>query len=660
MEFGLLNDIVIIFALSTLVNFLFTRLKIPTILGYLLTGIVAGPHVAGLVGDSDEIGHLAEIGVVLLMFTIGMEFSLNHLFRIRRVVFLGGFVQVAATTGVILLVSRFYQLGWQAGLFVGFMTALSSTAIVLKVLQERSELTSNFGRTVVGILVFQDIVIIPLLIFAPMLSGKLDNQMTQLAWMFAKSAGILVLVYTGHKWIVPKALHLVAMTRNQELFLMSVFSIGLGVALLTSQLGMSLAFGAFLAGLMISGSHYSHHAFGHLIPFKDTFTSFFFVSIGTLLDVNFVLAYPGLIGISVALVVFLKTFVGGGTAFMLGHTFRGTVIIGLALSQVGEFSFLLAKLGLDYAIISDFHYQLFLSVAIVTMALTPFLIRSSKYLATAGLRLPLPKRIVEGLFPLRQIEIPRLEHHVVFIGKDARTLNMSRMARQMKLPYVSIVFDPAIAQQRQQKGEMVVYGDAVNTPILEKAYVGSADVVVVSIGDLIVSMAVVANVRNLNRSVHILVRTRHVDDIEELYRLGANQVIPEEFETSINLFERVMKRMQLPVRKIQSAIGRIRDDHYGLFREIEDKSAVALLKELPGMEITAVRIEESSLLAGKSLADSNLRSHYGVTVVALMRDGHLMEHPAADTMLVSEDTLYIMGKPEQVAGMLDWFQVQSD
>lgn len=437
---------------------------------------------------------------------------------------------------------------------------------------------------------------------------------------------------------------------------MSVFSIGLGVALLTSKLGLSLAFGAFLAGLMISESRYSHHAFGHLIPFKDTFTSFFFVSIGTLLDLQFVAANPGIILLSVLLVIALKTFVGGGTAVLLGHTFRGTVIIGLALSQVGEFSFLLAKLGLDNGIISGFHYQLFLSVAIVTMALTPFLIRASKRVADIGLRLPLPTKLVQGLFPLIQTEVPQMSHHVVFIGKDARTLNLSRMARQMNMPYVSVIFDPAIAQSRLQKGEVVVYGDAVNLPILQKAYADTADVVVISIGDLIVSMAVVANVRSINRNAHILVRTRHVDDIEELYRLGANQVIPEEFETAIGLFERVLRKMQLSNRKIHSVIGRIRDDHYGLFREIEDKSAVSLLKELPGMEITAVRVEEGSVLAGKSLTDSRLRARFGATVVALMREGHLMEHPAPDTILVADDTLYIMGKPDQVSSFVDWLQ----
>lgn len=656
MELHLLQDIVIIFALSTLVNFLFTRVKIPTIFGYLLTGIVAGPHLLGLVGQGNEIGHLAEIGVVLLMFTIGMEFSLNHLFKIRKVVFFGGLLQVAATTGIIMLVSRMYQLDWLSSLFVGFMTALSSTAIVLKVLQERSELTSNFGRTVVGILVFQDLVIIPVLILAPMMGSHYQMDDNLIWIMLAKSAAILVLMIVGYKWIVPRFLHLVAMTRNQELFLMSVFSIGLGVALLTSKLGLSLAFGAFLAGLMISESRYSHHAFGHLIPFKDTFTSFFFVSIGTLLDLQFVAANPGIILLSVLLVIALKTFVGGGTAVLLGHTFRGTVIIGLALSQVGEFSFLLAKLGLDNGIISGFHYQLFLSVAIVTMALTPFLIRASKRVADIGLRLPLPTKLVQGLFPLIQTEVPQMSHHVVFIGKDARTLNLSRMARQMNMPYVSVIFDPAIAQSRLQKGEVVVYGDAVNLPILQKAYADTADVVVISIGDLIVSMAVVANVRSINRNAHILVRTRHVDDIEELYRLGANQVIPEEFETAIGLFERVLRKMQLSNRKIHSVIGRIRDDHYGLFREIEDKSAVSLLKELPGMEITAVRVEEGSVLAGKSLTDSRLRARFGATVVALMREGHLMEHPAPDTILVADDTLYIMGKPDQVSSFVDWLQ----
>ncbi|MGE4587132.1 MAG: cation:proton antiporter, partial [Mangrovibacterium sp.] len=345
MELGLLKDILVIFALSSFVNFLFTRIRVPTIIGYLLTGVIAGPYLLGLVGSPHQIELMAEIGVVLLMFTIGLEFSVNHLLKIRKIVFAGGLMQLVLTAGLAMLAALLYRLDWQGALFVGFLTALSSTAVVLKLMQERSEVTSNYGRTVVGILIFQDIVVIPMLLFTPLLGGAHTNagQGHELFFLLGKTVFLIGLLYLGNRWLMPGILRLIAHTRNQELFMMSIFVICLAVALLTSEMGISLAFGAFLGGLMISESEYSHQAFGQLIPFKDIFTSFFFVSIGMMLDLGFVAKHTLLVLTAVVLVMLIKILVGFFTAFSLGHTLRGTIMAGLALGQVGEFSFILAR-----------------------------------------------------------------------------------------------------------------------------------------------------------------------------------------------------------------------------------------------------------------------------------------------------------------------------
>jgi len=373
MELAILKDVVIIFALSTLVNLIFTRMRIPTVVGYLITGIIAGPHLLSLIDAKHEIELMAEIGVVLLLFTIGMEFSLTHLLRIRRIVFLGGFIQVSVTAGVFLILSHFSGMKWQTSLFIGFLAALSSSALVLKMLQERSELTSNYGRTVLGILIFQDLLLAPLLLFTDILANPSVNISNEILVLTLKVILIIGIVYAGNKWLLPRLLHIIALARNQELFMMSIFLICFAIALLTSKLGMSLAFGAFLAGLMISESEYSHNVFGNFLPVKDVFASFFFVSIGMLLDISFVIENYQLVLISVLLVIVIKTIIAGGTGFIMGHTFQGTVLIGLALSQVGEFSFILAKMGLDNSILSDFYYHLFLAVAVITIAVTPFL-----------------------------------------------------------------------------------------------------------------------------------------------------------------------------------------------------------------------------------------------------------------------------------------------
>lgn len=648
MELGILKDIVIIFALSTGVNLLFTRLKVPTAVGYLLTGIVAGPHLLGLVKGEHEIELLAEIGVALLLFTIGMEFSLKHLVRIRRIVFAGGFLQVFITAGVFYLFSTLYDLSWQSGVFIGFLAALSSSALVLKLLQERSELTSNYGRTVLGILIFQDILLVPLLLFSNILSEATVNLPREILLLGLKTIFIIALVYAGNKWILPKLLHQIALAKNQELFMMSIFLICFSIALLTSSLGMSIAFGAFLAGLMISESEYSHNAFANLLPFKDTFTSFFFVSIGMLLDVDFVLQNPGLILVTVLLVIILKTIIAGGVGFVLGHTFRGTVIVGLALAQVGEFSFILAKIGHSAEIIPSFYYQLFLAVAVITMALTPFMMRLSRPLADQFLKLPLPNVLVEGLFPLKEVTIPEMTNHLVIIGKDASATKLSLMAQHFDLPHVSIIFDPSLAKEKMEQGDSVIYGDAVNEPILLKANVDKADIIVVSVGNTIPSMAIIEKVRHLNKHARILARAKEMQSVGQLYKLGADQVLPEKLELAIDLFHRVLAEKLYPSRDINRMLTYIRNSHLGEFTEMDKVNKPSLLDDLSTINISAVTTEPGSEAIGKTIRELEIRSRTGSTLLAIRRGDEILEHPAPATLIKSDDILYLMGDLEQV------------
>lgn len=649
MELGILKDIVIIFALSTFVNFIFTRIRVPAIIGYLITGIIAGPHLLKLITSPENVEVMAEIGIILLMFTIGLEFSLNHLFKIRKLVFLGGFMQLLLTAGTTMLAARVFHFGWTESLFVGFLTALSSTAVVLKLLQERSELTSHYGKTIVGILIFQDIILIPLLLFTPMLGGATADVGHDLLMLMLKTFGIMIFLWVGTKWLMPRLLHLIAMTRSQELFLMSILLICLAVALLTHELGMSLAFGAFLAGLMISDTEYSHNAFGHLIPFKDVFTSFFFVSVGMLLDLGFVYDHPWLVISAVLLVIFIKTIIGGFTAFALGHTFYGTVVVGLSLAQVGEFSFILAGLGLTYSIITPYHFQLFLAVAITSMALSPLMIQVSRPLANLILKLPLPPSIVNGLFPLKQVEIPELSKHVVLIGKDSRAVNLAAMINTMGLPFTSVIYDTDLARSEMEKGNLAVFGDATNDPVLRQAMVHTAEMVILSVGNLITSMSIVEHIRAMNKHAHIIVRTRHVTDIEELYRLGANQVIPEEFETAIDFFERILGKYLIPRMEIERAIARTREDNYGIFRDKSKVGGYSLLKDIPDIEIAAVKVEEESLFAGKTIAETALRKTCGVTMVAIRHGDKIIPNPEPSTTINGTDIVYLLGKPEMIA-----------
>jgi len=648
MELVILKDIVIIFALSTLVNLIFTRIKVPTVVGYLLTGIIAGPHLLSLVNERHEIEVMAEIGVVLLLFTIGMEFSLKHLLRIRRIVFFGGFLQVSLTAGAFYAATYFYKMSWQGGIFVSFLAALSSSALVLKILQERSELTSNYGRTVLGILIFQDLMLVPLLLFARLLGDNAVDIPNELLILIIKVIIIIGLVYVGNKWLLPKLLHLIALAKSQELFLMSIFLICFGIALLTSKLGMSLAFGAFLAGLMLSGSEYSHNVFGNFLPFKDIFTSFFFVSIGMLLDLSFVIDNYQLVIMSVLLIIILKTVIAGGTGFILGHTFQGTVLVGLALSQVGEFSFILAKIGFNYSILSDFYYQLFLAVAVITMALTPFLINLSSPLATALIKLPLPKFLINGLFPLKEIEIPEFKNHLVIIGKDASALKLSVMAKYNNRRHISIIFDPSIAKEKMENGDLVVYGDAVNEPVLRKAHADTADIVVISIGSIIPAMSIIEKIRQINKNVYILVRAPHIQNVEQLYKLGADQVLPEKLEIAIDLLNRILVKRLVPQKEVNRILTHIRNINLGVFSEKDLVNQPSILDEFSNINISAIKVEGDSHAYGKSLIDIDLRKRTGVTLLAIKRGSDIIEHPVPKTVFQDNDIAYVLGDPEQV------------
>jgi CPA2 family monovalent cation:H+ antiporter-2 len=648
MELSILKDIVIIFALSTTVNLIFTRIRVPTVVGYLLTGVIAGPYLLSLVNARHEIELMAQIGVVLLLFTIGMEFSLQHLLKIRRIVFFGGLLQVMVTAGVFFIASHFYGMSWQSGLFIGFLAALSSSALVLKLLQERSELTSNYGRTVLGILIFQDLLLVPLLLLGNLLADNSLNIPKELIILTLKVIFIIVLVYAGNRWLLPKLLHLIAMTKNQELFMMSIFLICFAIALLTSKLGLSLAFGAFLAGLMISESEYSHNVFGNFLPIKDVFTSFFFVSIGMLLDISFVIENFQLVILSVLLIIVLKTIIAGGTGFILGHTLQGTVLIGLALSQVGEFSFILAKIGFDNTVLTSFYYHLFLAVAVITMALTPFLFYLASPIVKTLLKLPLPKFMINGLFPLKEIELPDFRNHLVIIGKDASAIKLSMMAKYNNLQHISIVFDPALAREKMNKGDMVLYGDAINEPILRKAHVDMADIVVISVGSIIASMAIIEKVRLINNNVFIIVRASTIQHVELLYKVGADQVLPEKLEIAIDLFNRILVKKLIPQKEVNRILTHIRNTSLGVFSEKDTVNQPSLLDEFSNINISAVKVDNDSQAEGKSIINIDLRKKTGVTLLVIKRGSEIIEHPDPDSILFAGDIAYLMGNIEQI------------
>ena len=651
MEIQLLKDIVIIVGLSIFVIYICHRIRVPAIVGFLFTGILAGPHGLGLVKAVHEVEILAEIGVVLLLFTIGIEFSLRNLLLIKRSILVGGSLQVLLTILAAFVIAR--QMGQPAGesIFIGFLISLSSTAIVLKLLQERAEVDAPHGRTALAILIFQDIIIVPMILVTPLLAGAAGNLGESLFVLMAKGIGIILLVMVSAKWLVPQALYQVARTRSRELFLLSIVVICLAVAWLTSSAGLSLALGAFLAGLIISESEYSHQAFGNILPFRDLFISFFFVSIGMLLDLGFLVRQPMLIALIALGVLALKTIIAGSVTVLLGFPLRTTILVGFALSQVGEFSFILSKTGVEHDLLGANVFQTFLAVSVLTMAATPFVIALAPVMSDFILRLPLPGRLKSGFYPGVERKVAAKKDHLIIIGFGVNGRNVARVARAAGIPYVVIEMNPDTVRSEQAKGEPVYYGDATQEPVLQHAHIKNAMVVVVAIADPAATRRITEISRRLNPKAHIIVRTRYLQEMKPLYELGATEVIPEEFETSVEIFSRVLAKYLVPRDEIEKLVAEVRSDGYEMFRSLSKESASFsdLTLQLPDVEISVLRVGERSLFAGKSLAQIELRKRCGVTVLAIRRDSEILSNPYGDTILYANDVLFILGTPDKIA-----------
>jgi len=657
MEIPLLKGIVIIFGLSIVVVFICHRIRVPVIVGFLLTGILAGPHGLGFIKAVHRVEILAEVGVVLLLFTIGIEFSLKKLLQIKKATLMGGSLQVLLTLLATFAIVR--QIGQPFGesIFIGFLICLSSTAIVLKLIQERAEVDSPHGRTTLGILIFQDIIIVPMMLFTPFLAGATGNLGESLVILIAKGIGIILLVIVSAKWIVPQVLYQIARTRNRTLFLLSVVVICLTVAWITSSAGLSLALGAFLAGLIISETEYSHEALGNILPLRDVFTSFFFVSIGMLLDVGFLFQEPMRIAIIALGVLALKTVIAGFVTVLLGFPLRTAILVGLALSQVGEFSFILSKTGVEYGLLTGNIYQMFLSISVLSMAATPFIIALAPRSADFVLRLPIPRRLKSGLYPVQGIKRTRKQDHLVIIGFGINGRNLAQAARVGGIPYVIIEMNPETVKDEKAKGEPIYYGDATQDAVLQHADTKNARIVVVAINDPTATRRITEIVRRLNPRVHLMVRTRYLQELKPLYELGADEVIPEEFETSVEIFARVLAKYLVPRDEIERFIARVRSDSYDMFRSLSKESASFsdLTLQLPDVEISLLRVGVRSALAGKSLAQIELRKRYGVTVLAIRRGSQILSNPDGDMQPFANDVLFVLGPPDKLAEVTSLF-----
>ena len=652
MHFPILQDIVILLAFSLLIVFALQRIKWPPVLGFLITGMIIGPYGLSLVSAMEEIELLSEIGIILLLFVIGMELSIKQLISIRKTVFIGGSLQVGLTILVVGLV--YYLLGytWNESVFTGFLFSLSSTAIVLKVLQDKNEVSAQHGRNVLGILIFQDIIVVPMMLMVPILAGKSGNPMMSLASLGLKSVAVFGITFISARYLAPRLMHAVALTKSRELFVLTTITLCFAIAFLTSEAGLSLALGAFLAGLIISESEYSHQATSHILPFREVFTSFFFISVGMMLDLPFFFNHLGMILMLVLGVFILKSTLAAIAVAVLKYPPKTVLLTGLSLFQVGEFAFILSKVGIKYGLLNPETNQYFLAVSIVSMMLTPFIILFSGKISDRFFSHQLVKRWIQPVGDPENADWSRedgLDDHLVIIGYGINGSNLAKASLASSIPFIVIENNAEIVRAARSDGIPIFFGDATDEHILETARINHARAVVIAISDPEATRNLIKGVRRFSQSVYLLVRSRFIRDIDEWLALGADDIIPEEFETSVEIFSRVLHQFLVPEHEIDQFIENLRSGHYQLFQNRKVNTRTLPSPQIPDFQISCLRVRaDSGKLIGKKLSDSNVGKEYGIQVLAIFREDEMMYNIGPEEKILQHDVLYVNGKPDAI------------
>ncbi|HSK47899.1 MAG TPA: cation:proton antiporter [Coriobacteriia bacterium] len=641
-----LLDITIIFALAVGAAVVSHRLNIPSSIGVLLAGVLAGPDVLGLVKNVHQIELLSEIGVVLLLFVIGLEFSLGDLKHMRRQFLVGGSIQFFGTAAVVGAGTVLLGSTVQQSLYIGFIVALSSTAIVLKMLQERAELDAPHGRSVLAMLIYQDIAVVPVMLTAPILAGTTGNAASgDLLDLLLRVLGVAVFAIVAYRWIVPFVLGLITTTRSSEAFLLGVITLCVGIALLTQSVGLSLALGAFLAGLIISESDYSHQAVSVMLPFRDVFMSLFFISIGMLLDIQYLLANPLRIAMLTLGILLIKPVIGAIATLVLGLPLRSSILAGLAIGQVGEFSLVAARAGVNANLFGADVFQTVLDTAVLSMIATPMLVAAGPYLSDVLSRTGLVRLEKRGFSSARVGAAHAYFAHVLIVGFGVTGRNLARTARLAEVPYAILELNAGTVQSALADGEPIHFGDASQETILRHVDAEKARAIVVVIDDPAGARRIVELARRIAPEAFILVRSRYLHEVEVLRELGADEVIADELEVSIEVFSRVLTRMLVPREDIKRLIGEVRGDWRRMSRTFAKDATAApdLHVMVPDLTTHTLRLTEHSPIVGGTIAQSALRAEHGVTVIAVTREGEQVSNPNADFTLRIGDVLFVVG-----------------
>tara|TARA_B100000676_G_scaffold39186_1_gene37061 strand:- start:9203 stop:11185 length:1983 start_codon:yes stop_codon:yes gene_type:complete len=650
--YNTLQFVLILLASAVLAVVVFRLLRLPPMLGYLLSGVIIGPHALGLIPDVTETHHLAEFGVVFLMFSIGLEFSLPKLITMKNIVFGFGTAQVCSSMIIVMIITWVIGIDWRIGLVLSTVLAMSSTAIVSKMLSEKLELNSDHGRQIIGTLLFQDLAVVLFLIVIPALvdtvnSSNVDLGITILIALLKAGAVLGLILFFGQRMMRPW-FNLVARQKSSELFVLNVLFITLGLAWLTGIAGLSLALGAFLAGMLISETEYRHQVEDDIKPFRDILLGLFFVTIGMLLDIESVAHNFLWVLLLLITLIIIKASLISGLAYLYKSNSGVAIRTGLGLAQGGEFSFVLLAEANSLNIVDNTTMQPVLAAIVLSMLIAPFIIEYSENMA---------KRFSTTEWMNRAMQLTNIaaqtiteEQHVILCGYGRSGQNLSRLLEKESITFIALDLDPVRIRAAAAAGESVVYGDAARYEVLIAAGLKRAKLIVISYTDTISTLKVLRQVQAIRPELPVVVRTLDDSDIDVLKEAGAAEVVSEIMEGSIMLASHAFMHLGIPLNRVLNRMQETREKRYNLFRgfyhgisdEIKDSS------EKMQLRLLNVMITDGSAAVGKKLGKLNLEILL-VEVPAIRRRNVRELLPDQETILESGDILVLRGTKESLA-----------
>jgi CPA2 family monovalent cation:H+ antiporter-2 len=639
--------ILLLLAAAVVVVVIFRMLGLPPIMGYLLVGTVVGPHAAGWVPDTEQTRHLAEFGVVFLMFSIGLEFSLARLYSMKRIVFGLGAAQVVASTLVATLLARFAGIPWLAGLALGGALAMSSTAMLSKLLTERGELDAPHGREVIGVLLFQDIAVVPLLVLIPALSQPVEAMAGALLVAALKAGVLLALVLVFGQRLLSAWFYMVARQKSAELFMLNVLLITLGLAWLTELAGLSLALGAFTAGMLIGETEYRYQVEEDIKPFRDVLLGLFFVAIGMRLDVPHILEQWWLVAAILAALLLLKLTVVGIASRLLGSSPGTALRSALWLCAGGEFGFVILARGGDVGLLGSEVLQPVLAAMVLSLLLAPLIVHFSERIVF---------RFVASEWLLRSMQLTQLaaqsmstDKHAILCGYGRTGQHLARFLEAEGISYMALDLDPERVREANIAAEPVSYGDAARKETLLAAGLPRARVVVITFADIDASLRVVHRVRELRPDVAIVARAREQDDVEKLYAAGAAEVVPEALESSVMLATHALALSGIPMHKVIKRLREMREQHYALLRGFFHGAtdAGANLADAEQPRLHAVTLTPGAAAIGKAVGEVDL-AEVGAGATAIRRRSQRGLKLDAELTLIEGDVVVLIGTASAV------------